>query len=149
MLFVMFSISPVPNVRPAPVSYFHTEVSTPVFAAPVKSSDQYSVNPDGGAGMPAGAMALAMLAGVGFSRPGCDGFAIRSALEHAASVAAASTITPLPMLLIDILHAQMWSATAVDYRARDEESRTAFRSPPREMAGLPRIVNAPSVTRIP
>ena len=52
VLFVMVSISPVPKLRPGPVSYFHTVVSAPVPAAPVKSSLQKSVNPDGGAGIP-------------------------------------------------------------------------------------------------
>src|ERR1035437_9656935 len=45
----MVSISPVPKVLPAPVSYFHADVFTPVLAAPVKSSLHVSVKPAGGA----------------------------------------------------------------------------------------------------
>src|SRR3954462_493172 len=48
-LLVIVSISPVPKVLPGPVSYFQAPVSTPVPAAPVKSSLQVSEKPAGGA----------------------------------------------------------------------------------------------------
>src|SRR5579875_377157 len=47
--FVMVSISPVPKLEPGPVSYIHCE-STPEPAAPLKSSLNTVVQPDGGGG---------------------------------------------------------------------------------------------------
>jgi len=92
VLFVMFSISPVPKLRPGPVSYFHTVVSTPVFAAPVKSSLQNSVNPVGGAGMPVGAVALAVL-GIASTSVGSDGLVMLALSAHAAAASTTATST--------------------------------------------------------
>src|SRR5690348_3201221 len=82
----MLSISPVPNVLPAPTSYFQSVVLTPVPEAPVKSSLHVSVNPAGGAGTPAGAVAMAgELWGL------ASGFTIRAASEQPAIPSANST----------------------------------------------------------
>src|SRR5690242_16399750 len=59
VLLVIVSISPVPNVEPGPVSYFQA-LSTPVPAAPLKSSLQVKVHPVGGAGAAAAGPPVAM-----------------------------------------------------------------------------------------
>src|ERR1700728_3431011 len=51
--FVIVSISPVPKLEPAPVSYIHWE-SMPDPDEPVKSSLKTVDHPDGGAGTAAG-----------------------------------------------------------------------------------------------
>jgi hypothetical protein len=61
VLLVIVSISPVPNVLPAPVSYFQFE-SMPVPEAPLKSSLQVVVKPAGGAGTVSGDTAAACAA---------------------------------------------------------------------------------------
>src|SRR6185312_3494307 len=48
--FVIVSISPVPKVEPAPVSYIQLDVLTPVPEVPAKSSLNTVVQPEGGAG---------------------------------------------------------------------------------------------------
>src|SRR5439155_20964630 len=53
VLLVIVSISPVPKLLPGPVSYFHVPVSSPVPAAPLKSSLQVRLKPAGGGGMAA------------------------------------------------------------------------------------------------
>src|SRR5690242_19209314 len=86
MLFVVLSISPVPYVLPAATSYFQSVVLRPVLAAPVKSSLHVRVKPDGGAGTPAGAVAMAgALLGL------AGGFTIRAASEQPAIPSANST----------------------------------------------------------
>src|SRR4029077_15111803 len=87
VLFVIVSISPVPKLLPGPVSYFQSAVLTPVFAAPVKSSLHVSVNPDGGAGTPVGAVA----ARGGALLELASGFTIRAASEQPATPSANST----------------------------------------------------------
>src|SRR4051812_16457278 len=64
VLFVMVSISPVPNELPGPVSYFHVPVLTPVPAPPLNSSLQVSVKPAGGAATAATAAAACGVAAV-------------------------------------------------------------------------------------
>src|SRR6185369_13837020 len=81
----VLSISPVPYVLPAATSYFQSVVLRPVLAAPVKSSLHVSVNPAGGAGTPAGAVAMAGALGL------ASGFPIRAASEQPATASANST----------------------------------------------------------
>ncbi len=54
----MVSISPVPKLLPGPVSYFHRPWSMPVPDAPLKSSLQVSVKPDGAGGTAASAFSV-------------------------------------------------------------------------------------------
>src|SRR4051794_23975187 len=49
VLLVIVSVSPVPKLLPGPGSYFQFAASTPVPAAPLKSSLQVRVKPAGGA----------------------------------------------------------------------------------------------------
>src|ERR1700677_290908 len=62
--FVMVSISPVPKVEPAPVSYIHWE-SAPEPEAPLKSSLKIVDQPEGGPGTVWGAARARSAAGRG------------------------------------------------------------------------------------
>src|SRR5277367_3820496 len=82
---VIVSISPVPKLEPAPVSYIHWE-SAPDPAVPLKSSLKTVDQPDGGPGTVAGSATAA-------AEAAAEMVAGAAAAEAAGTAAAATTIT--------------------------------------------------------